>query len=234
MASLRLYTAPLSMFGAKADIALREKGLDFELIMVPFVKGDRYEPKHPDVVRINPKRQVPVLVHAGPEGGDVELFDSTQIFEYLEDAFPQPPLWPNGAAARARARLLELKADEIVFMNIARLFGLEEKPDDPVAVDARAKAASHYADMEAELDGRDYLAGAFTYADIGLFMAQFYGERKGALLTDATPGLLAWRSRVLERPAVRTVIGRMGAWLASEGREVPGYLTDAVAEQDRQ
>jgi len=225
MTALRLYSGPLSMFGAKAEIALREKGVDFELVMVPFDKSDRYEPRHPEVLRINPKRQVPVLVH-----GEVELFDSTLIFEYLEDALPNPPLWPKGAAARAEARLAELKADEIVFMNIARLFGLEETPDDPRAVAARAAAHGHYSEMEARLRKRDYLAGPYSYADIGLFMAQFYGERKGALMTEATPRLLAWRARVLVRPAVRKVIGRMGAWLGGEGREVPRYIAGAVAE----
>jgi glutathione S-transferase len=232
MTTLRLYSGPLSMFGAKAEIALREKGLEFELVMVPFDKSDRYEPRHPEVVRVNPKRQVPVLIHGG-----VELFDSTLIFEYLEDAFPAPPLWPKKPAARAEARLLELKADDIVFMNIARLFGLEQKPDDPVAIDARQKAAGHYAEMEARLagatvqGGRDYLAGPFTFADIGLFMAVFYGERKGAPLTEATPLLLAWRARMLARPAVREVIGRMGAWLKSEGREVPAYLAGVLPRQ---
>jgi glutathione S-transferase len=226
------------MFGAKAEIALREKGVPFELVMVPFVKSDRYEPKHPDVLRINPKRQVPVLVHAGSEGGAVEIFDSTLIFEYLEDAFPTPPLWPQTPAARAEARLLELKADDIIFMNIARLFGLEDSPDDPVAVAARKKAAEHYSEMEARLaaadmqGGRDYLAGPFTFADIGLFMAIFYGERKGAVLTQATPLLLDWRARMLRRPAVREVIGRMGAWLKSEGREVPACLKEVVAERE--
>ena len=131
------------MFGAKAEIALREKGQEFELVMVPFDKSDRYEPRHRQVLRVNPKRQVPVLID-----GDVELFDSTLIFEFLEDAYPEPALWPDGAAARARARLLELKSDDIIFMNIARLFGLEDKPDDPVAVEARAKALAHYAEME--------------------------------------------------------------------------------------
>ena len=225
MTSLTLYSGPLSMFGAKAEIALREKGVDFELVMVPFDRSDRYEPRHPEVLRINPKRQVPVLVH-----GDVELFDSTLIFEYLEDAFPEPPLWPKGAAARAEARLLELKADDVVFMNIARLFGLEATPDDPKAVAARAAAHGHYAEMEARLGRREYLAGPYSYADIGFFMAQFFGERKGALMSDATPRLLAWRARVLARPAVRTVIGRMGAWLGGQGREVPEYVAAAVAE----
>jgi len=224
MAPLVLYSGPLSMFGAKAEIALREKGVPFELVLVPFAKGDRYDPLHPEVLRINPKKQVPVLVH-----GDLEIFDSTLIFEYLEDAFPAPALWPKDAVPRARARLLELTSDEIVFMNIVRLFGLEDTPEHPTAVDAVAKAYRHYAEMDARLAGRDYIAGAFSYADIALFMAQFYGERKGAVMNETTPRLLDWRARVLARPAVRTVIGRMGAWLTSQGRESPAYIADAVA-----
>jgi glutathione S-transferase len=220
-----LYSGPLSMFGAKAEIALREKGVPFELVMVPFDKSDRYDPRHAEVLRVNPKRQVPVLIH-----GELELFDSTLIFEFLEDAFPDPPLWPRQVEARARARLLELKCDDIIFMNIARLFGLEGKPQDPVAVDARAKAHQHYAEMDARLESQDFLAGPFSYADIALFMAQFYGERKGAVMTESTPRLLAWRKRVLQRTAIRQVIGRMGAWLKSEERDSPVYIEDAVIE----
>ena len=73
------------MFGAKAEIAALEKGLDVELIMVPFEMKTLYQPKHPEVLRINPKRQVPVLID-----GDLELFDSTQIFEYFETVKPDP------------------------------------------------------------------------------------------------------------------------------------------------
>jgi glutathione S-transferase len=105
---MKLYSGPLSMFGAKAEIALREKGLDFDLVMVPFDPARGYEPKHPEVRRINPKSQVPVLVD-----GELEIFDSTQIFEYLEDRHPVPPLWPHDPVARARARLLELRSDEV-------------------------------------------------------------------------------------------------------------------------
>jgi glutathione S-transferase len=229
MTSLLLYSGPLSMFGAKAEIALREKGVAFELVMVPFAEGDVYRPKHPEVLRINPKGQVPVLVHGG-----VEIFDSTLIFEYLEDAFPERPLWPKTPEACAEARLLELVADDVVFVNIARLFGLEETPDDPVAVDAREKAWRHYGEMEARLEDRDYLAGPFSYADIAFFMAQFYGERKGAVMGAATPRLLDWRARVLQRAAVRRVVGRMGAWLESEGRDAPEYLAEAVREAELQ
>ena len=92
---LTLYSGPLSMFGAKVQIAMLEKGIAFDLRMVPFDANDGYQPKHPEVVRINPvRKQVPVLID-----GDLEIFDSTQIFEYLEDLRPIPPLWPGDAAA---------------------------------------------------------------------------------------------------------------------------------------
>src|SRR3954469_12600947 len=163
---MKLYSGPLSMFGAKAEIALGEKGIAFELVMVPFEMKTLYQPRHPEVARVNPKRQVPVLVH-----GDLEIFDSTQIFEYLEDLQPRPPLWPAGAAARARARLLEHKSDEVYFPHIIRLMGLQETPQDAAAIRARDGAAGYYRDMEAVLASREFLAGPYSYADIALYMA---------------------------------------------------------------
>jgi hypothetical protein len=118
---MKIYSGPLSMFGAKVEIAAREKGIPFELEMVPFSMEKLYAPKHPEVLRINPKRQVPVLID-----GDLEIFDSTQIFEYLEDRYPVPPLWPAAPQDRARARLLELKSDEVFFPPVIRLMGLSE------------------------------------------------------------------------------------------------------------
>src|SRR5258708_31431593 len=114
-ARIRLFSGPLSMFGAKAQIAALEKGLDVELAMVPFDMERLYEPKHPDILRINPKRQVPVLIH-----GALEIFDSTQIFEYLEDLKPDPALWPADPAARARAPLIPLQSDAVHFPPLIR------------------------------------------------------------------------------------------------------------------
>jgi len=119
-----LYSGPLSLFSRKVEIALREKSLAFERVMVPFSQAKGYAPKHPAVMAANPKGQVPVLVD-----GDATLFDSTVIFEYLEDAYPTPPLYPRAAAARARCRLLELAADEIVFVPVRRLTYRTEPPD---------------------------------------------------------------------------------------------------------
>lgn len=219
MTTLRLYSGPLSMFGAKAEIAMREKGLEFELVMVPFDMQRLYDPKHPQVVRINPKRQVPVLTH-----GDLELFDSTQIFEYLEDLRPQPPLWPAAAAERARARQLEHKSDEVYFPHIVRLMGLQGTPQDLAAIAARDGAARYHQEVETLLAQREFLAAVYSYADIAFYMAQLFGERMGAPLTAATPKLIEWRTRMTARPAVRKVAGAMASYLAAQGRPVPEFL----------
>lgn len=201
------------MFGAKAEIALREKGLDFELVMVPFEMKTLYEPKHSEVLRINPKRQVPVLID-----GDLELFDSTQIFEYLETVKPEPALWPAEPKARARARLLEHKSDEVYFPHIVRLMG------DPKAPGAHEAAARFYDEMERTLGDREWLAGSYSYADIAFYMAQLFGERMGTPMTDAHPNLQKWRERMGARPPVRQVATAMGRYLLSIGRKLPPFL----------
>ena len=217
---MRLYSGPLSMFGAKAQIAALEKGLNVELVMVPFDMARLYEPKHEEVLRINPKQQVPVLVH-----GEVEIFDSTQIFEYLEDVRPEPRLWPQTPAARAKARLLELKSDEVFFPPVIRLMGLQDRLDDPQALAARDACARYHTAMEGELDkGSDYLAGSYSFADIAFYMAQVFAARMGAPMTEATPKLLGWRARMTERPAVREVVGAMARFLKSHQRPLPGFM----------
>src|SRR3954451_9976116 len=61
MSPMKLYSGPLSLFSRKVEIALHEKGLAFERVMVRFTQTEGYHPKHPDVLAANPKGQVPVL-----------------------------------------------------------------------------------------------------------------------------------------------------------------------------
>ena len=225
---MKLYSGPLSMFGAKAEIAAHEKGLDFELIMVPFDMKALYQPKHPEVLRINPKRQVPVLID-----GDLEIFDSTQIFEYFETLKPEPALWPADAKARARARLLEHKSDEVYFPHIIRLMELWATPEHPTATSARECASLYYREIEQVLGEREYLAGSYSYADIAFYMAQLFGARMGAEITGETPGLLQWRERITARPAVRAVVGPMADYIVSQHLTLPRFLSHLATDQRR-
>lgn len=216
---MRLYSGPFSMFGMKAEIAAREKGLEFETVLVPFTLTHYYEPKNPEVVRVNPKRQVPVLID-----GPVEIFDSTQIFEYLEDLKPAPPLWPRERVARAEARLLEHKSDEVFFPPVVRLMGLYETPDDPAAIAARAACEAYYDAEEARIGSRPFLAGDYSYADIAFYMAQLYAHRMGAPMGTAHPRLRAWRERVSGRPAVEPIMRRFIGFLSDHKRPIPDFL----------
>ena len=213
---MKLYSGPLSMFGAKVQIAAIEKQLAFDLEMVPFNMQDGYSPKHPEVLRINPKRQVPVLVD-----GDLEIFDSTQIFEYFEDLRPSPALWPSTPRERALARKLEHLSDEIFFPHIIRLMGLPRDPhNEKVAAEIEA-GAQFYERMESLFNGNDFLAGDFSYADIAFYMAQLFGERWAVPMTAATPKLLAWRVRMSARQSVRDVVRPMLLFLDTTGRPAP-------------
>jgi glutathione S-transferase len=214
-----LYSGPLSMFGVKAQIAALEKGLDFDLIMVSYDSHSGYNPKHPEVLRINPKGQVPVLVH-----GRLELFDSTQIFEYLEDLQPAPALWPYTIEERARARRLEHQSDEVYFPHIVRLMGLQKNLEDASAISSIAAATAYYADMDKLLTTSEWLAGSYSFADIAFYMAALFGERQGAFITAATPKLLEWRVRMTQRPAVMPVVNAMANWLHAAARLVPAFM----------
>src|SRR5690349_11644051 len=201
---MKLYSGPLSLFSRKVEIALGEKGLAYERVMVPFTQERGYQPKHPDVLAVNPKGQVPVLVN-----GDLALFDSTLIFEYLEDAYPSPPLMPSGAAARARCRMEELRADEVLFPVARQLaYRTEAAPADPKQRQANEEAGSrtedalrsHFAALDRELVGRDFFCGALSVADIAMFMSVLWTQRlKGPALT-SYPALHAWYQRVAARP----------------------------------
>jgi len=228
MTDMRLFSGPLSMFGAKVHIAALEKGLAIDVVMVPFTMDHRYEPKHSEVLRLNPKRQVPVLIH-----GDVEIFDSTQIFEYFEHLQPHPPLWPSMPAARARARLLEHKSDEVFFPQVIRLMGLQDRLGDEAAREAIMQLLRYYDGVDAMLEGRDYIAGEYTYADIAFYMAQVFAARLGAPMTSATPRLLAWRERLTARPAVHQVLLQFADSLARYKLRIPDFIERAVLARSR-
>src|SRR5438876_3650833 len=110
---MKLYSGPLSLFTGKVRIALDEKGLAYERIDVPFSRARGYTPKHPDVVALNPKAQVPVLVD-----GELVLYDSTLILEYLEERYPAASLYPADSIGRARCRQAEAASDEILFPHV--------------------------------------------------------------------------------------------------------------------
>jgi glutathione S-transferase len=213
---MKLYSGPLSLFTAKIRVALDEKGLDHERIEVGWSLANRYLPHHPDVVALNPKKQVPVLVD-----GDLAVYDSTQILEYLEDAYPRPPLRPADVAGRARCRRLEASADEILFPLVWNLIEETFYPaangvrDEARIANARTAMAAHYDGLDAELKDRAYLCGDFSYADIANFIFVQAASGLGSPPAGEQVALRAWLDRMRERPAVRREVDATNAFVAN-------------------
>src|SRR5499427_10192890 len=83
----------------KVKIALLEKGLEFQATLPD---GMANGTTSGTFVEASPRAEIPALVD-----GDVKVFDSTIILEYLEDKWPQPPMLPATPAERARVRMIE-------------------------------------------------------------------------------------------------------------------------------
>jgi glutathione S-transferase len=212
---MKLYSGPLSLFTAKVRIALDEKALAYERVEVGWSLARRYEPHHPDVVALNPKRQVPVLVD-----GDVVVYDSTIVLEYLEDRYPEFPLYPRDATARARCRQLEAAADELWFPPLWDLiegafYGAAGGKRDEARLDAgRAALAKRYDALDKDLAGREFLCGAFSVADIATFIMVNAAATLGAAPGEGHARVRDWLARTRARPAVRREAEAMGAYAA--------------------
>ena len=208
---MKLYSGPLSLFSSKVRIALDEKRLPYERIDVAFSREKGYEPKLPEVLALNPKAQVPILID-----GALAIYDSTIILEYLEDRYPEPRLYPKDPAERARCRQAEAASDEILFPHVwALIQEIFYKPEAERDAEKIRAARASIAVIQRELDGklaeREYLCGDFTVADIAYFVTNLIGTSLGAAPDPALVNLAAWLARVGARPSVRTEL----AWLAS-------------------
>ena len=101
---LELYHHGSSVCAAKVRLCLEEKGLSWQGHYVDILKGEQFDPAY---LKLNPKHVVPTLVHDGQV-----VRESTVICEYLDDAFPDPPLKPGGAMDRAKLRIWTKSVDE--------------------------------------------------------------------------------------------------------------------------
>jgi glutathione S-transferase len=104
MALLELYHHGSSTCAAKVRFALAEKDLEWVGHYVDILSGEQFRP---EFLAINPKGVVPVLIADGQV-----ITESTVICEYLEDAFPEPRLYPRSPLERARVRAWTKAVDE--------------------------------------------------------------------------------------------------------------------------
>ena len=195
---IKLYTFPPSTNSRKVRIALIEKGLEFERINIDLTKREQ---KSPDYLKIHPFGQIPALDDEG-----FVVYDSTIINEYLEDEYPYPSLMPSDSEGRARARMMEDFRDAHFNPYFVHLIQESRKPEaerDAQRIDnAKLEITKAFDRIEAELQDKDYLAGAFSLADVA-FMANIELLERFAVAVDPVKykKTVAWIARLKARPS---------------------------------
>ncbi|MEX5549630.1 glutathione transferase [Pseudomonas pergaminensis] len=156
-----LYTSPYAM---SVFVALREKGLAFDTITLDL---DAAQQHAADFAQLSLTQRVPTLVE-----GDFALSESSAITEYLEQAYPETPLYPADPKQRARARQVQawLRSDLLAIRQerstMVVFYGQKMPPLSPVAEAAAAKLIKA---AQALLAGNPaYLFGEWSIADVDL------------------------------------------------------------------
>lgn len=204
---ITLYEHPLSAYAMKAKIALLEKGLEFTPVVPAGMMDGNKENTFTDA---SPRGEIPALVD-----GDVTVFDSTIIMEYLEDKWPNPPLLPRAPAERARVRMIEDVMDSLYEANN---WGLGEvlrfkRATGPLADKLVARAHANITQLqgwlEKQLGSRPWFNGdAFGWGDVAC--APYIARSTAAgHPPPAGSALEKWQERACARPSVAKVVEQM-------------------------
>jgi len=204
-----------SSWSMRPWVLMKQAGIPFEEVMVRFDSFDANSQFKNTIGALNPVAKVPVLVD-----GDLVVWDTLAIAEYLAETFPEKQLWPRAAADRARARSIcaEMHAG---FGSLRNLCGMNIEAS---LADVGARLLKDDPGLQGEVDrivqmwsglldahGGPLLFGEFTIADS--YFAPV-GTRIKTYGLPVPPAITAYIERVQALPGVK-------AW-----------IDDALAEKD--
>jgi len=198
--SLIFYYGSGSPYAWRVWLALEHKGIPYERKVLSFAEGDL---KRPEFLAVNPRGKVPAVVD-----GDLKLYESAAIVEYLDDAYPEcgKRLFPGSVRERALVRRLVREADSYFAPAVDRLVRLVQFTNEADWNLARIAAtadelAGELDRWEREIHG-DYLAGPASAADYTLYpmiALALRGEKRKpdlALRRRLPVRLEAWMQRI--------------------------------------
>jgi glutathione S-transferase len=194
---MKLYYHPLSTYSQKVLIALYEKGLDFEPIVISLMAPDAR-----DLYRdVYPLGKVPCLQL---EDGHI-IPESSIIIEYI-DPLAEPTLIKGDADETRRIRFKDRMFDLYLNESVGTLFFQGMKPEsgqDPERIEkARFNIATMYSFMENEFSKQPYANGEeFLMSDCAAAPALFYAERVAPFADHEN--ISAYWERLKSRPSVQ-------------------------------
>lgn len=201
--SRTFYYGSGSPFAWKIWLALEHKQLAYDLRVISFDRGDH---KAPEFLQLNPRGKVPVLVD-----GDHALWESNAILEYLEERYPEHPLLPPGAEARAHVRRIASEADSYFYVAQRELMRATlytpEAERDPARIAAASDAVIAELERFAGYLRGDWLAGhGLSFADFTFYpylrLVQRVEDRlpDTAILRRFPPAIVAYMRRFATLP----------------------------------
>src|SRR5262245_20684170 len=204
---IKLYDFPQSPYCQKVRLVLAEKDLSYEKVLVDLLKNEQ---KASEFLRLNPYGKVPVLI----DDNEV-VYDSTVINEYLEDEYPHPPLMPAESAERAHVRTFEDFADNSFTAQggllAAELRKPAEQTDQERVQRYRADLIRVLEILERQLEGKDYVAGEFSLADLAFVPRLLQLPSLGVEIPGRLKNVLAWSERLTQRPSVEQLQQELAA-----------------------
>jgi GSH-dependent disulfide-bond oxidoreductase len=207
MSMIDLYTSSTGN-GRRAAIALEECGLPYRVHKLDLAKGDT---KNADFLKINPAGAIPAIVDPqGPGGKPMTLAQSGAIVLYAAEKSGK--LLPKDPAKRAEAYYWFMQAATDVAPTSSTIFYVSSHvpTKDPANTGYfEKKLLDHLGVVDKQLQGRDYIAGELSIADVALYPVVV--ARKSMI--DAAPGLAnlkAWAGRMAARPAIAKALQNNG------------------------
>jgi glutathione S-transferase len=177
-------------------MVLHEKGVDFEVHEVDLSN------KSEEFLKVSPYGKVPVLRVNG-----TSLYESNIVNEYLDEVYDSPRLMPDDPEGRASARSWMAFADDYFFPSVYRVRMGPQRgyPEDEIQ-EAKGKLDDSLSRLEHQLEGREYLMGEYTLADIahaGNFHRLRQLAKSGEVNLEKYPSVMAWMDRVESRESYK-------------------------------
>ena len=199
---MKLYHFPVAPNPSRVRVFANEKDLPVEQVVVSLAEGEHKSPEH---LARNPRAALPVLEL---DDGSY-LTESLPIMEYLEECFPEPPMFGSTPIERARIRQLERLAEFKILGPVARLVHSSNSPlglppNELLANIERERLPQGYNLMDGCLAENSFVFGErVTVADCTLFAGLFFGEFFGVPVPGEYPHLSRWYESFKARPSAQ-------------------------------
>lgn len=209
---LTFYGNAFSPFARKVQLILEHKKIAYEYLD-GLARDNRAQ-----LAAVNSRIEVPVIDHDG-----LVVVNSADIAAYLDRVFPERSIYPRDTATWVKARAWERCADSTIDPILVDIsywvwaIRSDEMPGGLLEA-ARADLAPIYDTLDAELDGRAWICGELSIADIALF-PHLSGARmlRASFDPERHPNLLAWYKKCRETTIFADDIARTKERLSRPG-----------------